>query len=245
MNEKSANNKIKAADSQLETLTTTKRLDICFLFERSLSDSKLSSTTPAVNDEAVLVSTSADNSRKASCTSTTSTMTSTSCSCSNSIFNSYNGSYERQSISSLSSYEKFNNNNDENENENTPKADSPLKIVSTDDDHHKKATIDSGYSSDVTSSPLHSSDDLIYSLSKLDNPFLLFLCLTLFIENRDYIISKQLDSDDIACYFDKMIRKHNCKHVLNRARYLYTKLYLSKVNAFNYIQQLMHIQNIP
>jgi hypothetical protein len=121
---------------------------------------------------------------------------------------------------------------------------SSLKIASNTD--NIKKNIDSGYCSDVTNSPLiQTSEDLIYSLSKIDNPFLLFLCLTLFIENRDYIMNAQLDSNDIACYFDKMIRKHNSKNVLNRARYLYTKLYLSKVNVFNYIQQLMHIQNSP
>ena len=104
--------------------------------------------------------------------------------------------------------------------------------------------IDSGYCSDVNSSPLtKTSEDLIYSLSKIDNPFLLFLCLTLFIENRDSIMNKKLDSDDIACYFDKMIRKHDSKTVLNHARCLYSKLYLSKVNVSDYIQNIM--QNSP
>lgn len=88
-------------------------------------------------------------------------------------------------------------------------------------------------------------EELIYSLSRLDNPFLLFLCLSLFIENRDHLMNSQMDANDIACYFDKMTRRHNAKNTLNRARYLYTKLYLAKANVFNYIQQLMEIQNSP
>ena len=88
-------------------------------------------------------------------------------------------------------------------------------------------------------------EELIYSLSKLDNPFLLFLCLSLFMESREHIMREQMDANDIACYFDKMTRRHNGRNVLNRARYLYTKLYLAKANVFNYIQQLMEIQNSP
>lgn len=88
-------------------------------------------------------------------------------------------------------------------------------------------------------------EELIYSLSKLDNPFLLFMCLAIFFENRDYILKNQMDANDIACYFDKMTRKHNMKNILTRARYLYTKLYLSKANVFNYIHHVMEIQNSP
>ena len=88
-------------------------------------------------------------------------------------------------------------------------------------------------------------DQLVYELSKLDNPFLLFVCLAMFVENREVIVNSQMDSNDIACFFDKMARKHNAKNVLVRARHLYTKLYLAKVNAFSYIQQLMDIQNSP
>ena len=69
--------------------------------------------------------------------------------------------------------------------------------------------------------------------------------MTLFIESREHILRRQMDCNDIACYFDKMMRKHSCKSVLNRARTLFTKSYLSKANVFSYIQQLMIIQNSP
>jgi hypothetical protein len=83
--------------------------------------------------------------------------------------------------------------------------------------------------------------DLCYSLSRLDNPFLLFMCMAIFMEKRDFILEQQLDANDIACYFDKMTRKHDVKRVLMRARDLYTKLYLAKANLFNFIQHAMEI----
>ena len=84
-------------------------------------------------------------------------------------------------------------------------------------------------------------EQLCFALSRLDNPFLLFLCLSIFMEKRDYIMKLQMDANDVACFFDKMTRRHDLKSVLNRARYLYTKLYLSKTNFFNYIHNAMEI----
>jgi hypothetical protein len=84
-------------------------------------------------------------------------------------------------------------------------------------------------------------EQLCYSLSQLDNPFLLFMCLAIFIEKREHILKNELDANDIACYFDKMTRKHDVKSVLTRARHLYTKLYLSKANLYNYIHHAMEI----
>lgn len=71
------------------------------------------------------------------------------------------------------------------------------------------------------------------------------MCLSMFIEHRKHIMRSQMDANDIACYFDKMARKHSMRPILARARYLYTKLYLAKANVFSYIQQLMEIQNTP
>jgi hypothetical protein len=88
-------------------------------------------------------------------------------------------------------------------------------------------------------------EELVYLIGKLDNPFLLFLCMAIFMENRDHLLKSHMDANDIACYFDKMARKQNVRNVLNRARYLYTKLYLSKANVYNYVQQVMEIQNSP
>jgi len=103
----------------------------------------------------------------------------------------------------------------------------------------------SGATKSVAVDEQESEEELIYQLSKLDNPFLLFMCLSMFIEHRKHIMRSQMDANDIACYFDKMARKHCVRPILARARYLYTKLYLAKANVFSYIQQLMDIQNSP
>jgi hypothetical protein len=84
-------------------------------------------------------------------------------------------------------------------------------------------------------------EELIFSLSKQDNPFLLFICFAIFVENRDHIMNSNMDANDIACYFDKLTRKHNLNIILGRARYLYTNIYLSKTNVFNYLHQLNEI----
>lgn len=242
--------------------SNTKRLNICYLFERSTSASKLS-VTPTnkthIELEQDVSEKPRESRKKSSCSSTMAS--STSCSCSNSLYNSYNESYDQQSTtetSSISSKRLVSVNCCSSDARLVSHVDATIaeeviknpslssttntttNTTTTNNTNDHKKHIDSGYCSDVTNSPLiQTDDDLIYSLSKIDNPFLLFLCLTLFIENRDYIMNSKLDSDDIACYFDKMIRKHNSKNVLSHARYLYSKLYLSKVNVFNYIQQIM------
>lgn len=53
------------------------------------------------------------------------------------------------------------------------------------------------------------------------NPFLMFLCLTLLRQHRDYIIRNGLDYNEMAMHFDKMVRKHNVTKVLDEARQLF------------------------
>ncbi|CAO1346858.1 unnamed protein product [Diamesa hyperborea] len=53
------------------------------------------------------------------------------------------------------------------------------------------------------------------------NPFLMFLCLTLLIQHRDYIMKTGMDYNEMAMHFDKMVRKHNVTRVLSQARRLY------------------------
>ncbi|XP_067006991.2 uncharacterized protein [Anabrus simplex] len=54
------------------------------------------------------------------------------------------------------------------------------------------------------------------------NPFLMFLCLTVLLQHRDYIIRNSMDYNEMAMHFDKMVRKHNVNRVLNHARQMYT-----------------------
>lgn len=54
------------------------------------------------------------------------------------------------------------------------------------------------------------------------NPFLIFLCLTVLMQHRDVIMRNNMDYNELAMYFDKMVRKHNVHRVLNQARRMYS-----------------------
>lgn len=53
------------------------------------------------------------------------------------------------------------------------------------------------------------------------NPFLMFLCLTVLHQHRDFIMRSAMDYNEMAMHFDKMVRKHNVNRVLNHARQMY------------------------
>lgn len=59
------------------------------------------------------------------------------------------------------------------------------------------------------------------------NPFLMFLCLTVLLQHRDYIMRNRMDYNELAMHFDKMVRKHNVNRVLNQARQMYS-MYLKQ-----------------
>lgn len=61
------------------------------------------------------------------------------------------------------------------------------------------------------------------------NPFMMFLCLTMLLQHRDHIMKNQMDYNETAMYFDKMVRKHNVVRVLAQARQMYS----------NYLKQTM------
>ena len=60
------------------------------------------------------------------------------------------------------------------------------------------------------------------------NPFLMFLCLSTLILQRDHVVSSCHDYNDIAMYYDKMVRQHRVEHVVLYARQLYAA-YLREV----------------
>lgn len=55
------------------------------------------------------------------------------------------------------------------------------------------------------------------------NPFLMFICLTVLLQHRDIIMSNGMEYDELAMYFDRMVRKHNVHKVLHQTRILYTE----------------------
>lgn len=67
------------------------------------------------------------------------------------------------------------------------------------------------------------------------NPFLMFLCLALLLQHRNYVMKNNMDYNEMAMHFDKMVRKHNVVRVLNQARRLYADYLksqsLQRVNA--------------
>ena len=60
-----------------------------------------------------------------------------------------------------------------------------------------------------------------------NDAFMLFLCLTMMLEDRDNIINSKMDRNDIHMYFDNLIRKHNVRSVLSDTRHLF-HTYLSQ-----------------
>lgn len=73
-----------------------------------------------------------------------------------------------------------------------------------------------------------SPDQLIspHTLGPTD-AFMLFLCLTILLQNRNHIMGQKMDRNDIQMFFDGMVRKHNVRSVLNDARHLF-HTYLSQ-----------------
>ncbi|XP_061728182.1 uncharacterized protein LOC133533245 [Cydia pomonella] len=61
------------------------------------------------------------------------------------------------------------------------------------------------------------------------NPFLMFLCLTVLLQHRHYVMRNRMDYNELAMHFDKMVRKHNVNRVLNQARHMYA-IYLKHQN---------------
>lgn len=55
------------------------------------------------------------------------------------------------------------------------------------------------------------------------NPFLMFLCLSCLLQHRDHIMRAQLDYQDIAMFFDRMVRAHHVDRVLGQARRLFAE----------------------
>lgn len=76
------------------------------------------------------------------------------------------------------------------------------------------------------------------------NPFLMFLCLTLLLQHRNYVIKNNMDYNEMAMHFDKMVRKHNVVRVLNQARRMYAE-YLKSQNVYDAVggTKSNHINN--
>ncbi len=55
------------------------------------------------------------------------------------------------------------------------------------------------------------------------NPFLMFMCLACILQHRDHIVDQQLDYQEIAMYFDRMVRRHDVRKTLSLARRMFAQ----------------------
>lgn len=61
------------------------------------------------------------------------------------------------------------------------------------------------------------------------NPFMLFLCLALLLEHRDHIMKNNMDYNELAMHFDRLVRRHNLAKILHRAKALFADYLQSEV----------------
>nr|XP_006006266.1 PREDICTED: TBC1 domain family member 25 [Latimeria chalumnae] len=61
------------------------------------------------------------------------------------------------------------------------------------------------------------------------NPFMLFLCLAILLEHREAIMKNNMDYNELAMHFDRLVRKHNLNRVLHRAKALFADYLQSEV----------------
>ncbi|KAL3853456.1 hypothetical protein ACJMK2_016992 [Sinanodonta woodiana] len=55
----------------------------------------------------------------------------------------------------------------------------------------------------------------------MGNPFLMFLCLSILMQHRDHIMKSKMEYEELAMYFDRMVRRHNVHRALHQTRSLY------------------------
>lgn len=55
------------------------------------------------------------------------------------------------------------------------------------------------------------------------NPFLMFICIACLLQHRNQIINGRFDYQEIAMFFDKMVRKHDVRKTLALARKLFAE----------------------
>ncbi|KAJ8265927.1 hypothetical protein COCON_G00150260 [Conger conger] len=61
------------------------------------------------------------------------------------------------------------------------------------------------------------------------HPFMLFLCVSLLLEQRAHVMRGDLDHNELAMHFDRLVRRHSLAPVLHRARALFADYLQSAV----------------
>uniref|UniRef100_UPI001293CC94 TBC1 domain family member 25 n=1 Tax=Lonchura striata TaxID=40157 RepID=UPI001293CC94 len=55
------------------------------------------------------------------------------------------------------------------------------------------------------------------------NPFLLFVCLAMLLEQREAVMARAGDYNEVAMHFDRLVRRHHLPRVLRRAKALFAR----------------------
>ncbi|XP_068780180.1 TBC1 domain family member 25 [Struthio camelus] len=55
------------------------------------------------------------------------------------------------------------------------------------------------------------------------NPFLLFVCLAMLLEQREAVMARASDYNEVAMHFDRLVRRHDLPRVLHRAKALFAR----------------------
>lgn len=55
------------------------------------------------------------------------------------------------------------------------------------------------------------------------NPFLLFVCLAMLLEQREAVMARAGDYNEVAMHFDRLVRRHQLPRVLRRAKGLFAR----------------------
>lgn len=100
-------------------------------------------------------------------------------------------------------------------------------------ENHFDMLNDNGQDDGIIADCAEANDDMEVRLNSLKqlpppeefgfgNPFLMFLCLTVLIQHKDFIMKNGMEYDELAMHFDRMVRKHNVNKVLHQTRILYS-----------------------
>lgn len=80
------------------------------------------------------------------------------------------------------------------------------------------------------------------------NPFLMFVCLSLLLNEKETLLSTKFEYDDLVMHFDKLVRKHDTSKVLSKAMSLfaaYLKVCTTENSNQNQLNEDQYQVNCP
>ncbi|OWK49893.1 TBC1 domain family member 25, partial [Lonchura striata] len=71
------------------------------------------------------------------------------------------------------------------------------------------------------------------------NPFLLFVCLAMLLEQREAVMARAGDYNEVAMHFDRLVRRHHLPRVLRRAKALFARPVWTSTDQYGPVQTSM------